>query len=249
MDINSIARDYERDGVVRVPRLLDAAMVAEIRREIERYARDFIPKLAKTDYVLEKDGRSLRNLWRMQVHDGYFRSLCDIPHILEIVRTLVRGNPVCDGVETFNKPAQVGSAVPYHQDNAYFCQTPPDMLTVWIAIDPVTVENGAVHYVKGSHRELLPHKPSLVVGNSIGLVEPPSLPENKQFCATLAPGDAIFHHCQVIHHSAPNSTDQSRLGLLIVYHGEHTRTDPALQAAYHKALALVTPDSHVLKKE
>jgi ectoine hydroxylase-related dioxygenase (phytanoyl-CoA dioxygenase family) len=39
---------------------------------------------------------------------------------------------------------KVGSGVPYHQDIAYFCQPPPDMLTVWIAIDAVTEANGTV---------------------------------------------------------------------------------------------------------
>ncbi len=38
--------------------------------------------------------------------------------------------PVCGGpqqaaVETFNKPARVGSGVPRHQDKACFCQMPP----------------------------------------------------------------------------------------------------------------------------
>jgi len=35
-----------------------------------------------------------------------------------------------------------------------------------------------------------------------------------------------------IHHSAPNKCDHSRLGLLLVFRGAHTRTDAALQAAY-----------------
>ena len=65
---------------------------------------------------------------------------------------LVHGEPVNLGVETFNKPARIGSAVPAHQDNAYFCQSPPDVLTVWIAMDPVTEANGPVFYERGSHK-------------------------------------------------------------------------------------------------
>ncbi|MCE9590716.1 MAG: phytanoyl-CoA dioxygenase family protein [Planctomycetes bacterium] len=249
MDITKIAEDFERDGVVRVPRLISVEKAQEIRDEIDRYVREKLATLPGPDYVLEKDGKSVRNLWRLETHDAYFRALQDNPDILKIVATLVHGEPVCQGVETFNKPARVGSAVPYHQDNAYFCQNPPHMLTVWIALDPVTVANGAVYYVKGSHRTLLPHAPSLVQGNSIGLAAPLDVPKSEQFCGTLNVGDALFHHCQVVHHSDPNTTDQPRRGLLIVYHGSHTKTDPKLQEAYHKALALVTPDSHVLKQK
>lgn len=248
MDIQAIARDYERDGVVRVPNLIPADKVAEIRREIDRYIAEKFAALPKTDYVLEKDGSSVRNLWRLDHHDDYFRALRDDADIRNLIAPLVHGEPFCVGVETFNKPARVGSDVPYHQDNAYFCQSPPDLLTVWIAIDPVTVANGAVYYIKGSQHTLVPHKPSLVPGNSIGLAEPPATPISQQFCATLSPGDAILHHCQIIHHSGPNTTDLPRRGLLIVYRGKHTLTDPKLQEAYHKALAMVTPDSPMLKK-
>jgi ectoine hydroxylase-related dioxygenase (phytanoyl-CoA dioxygenase family) len=146
------------------------------------------------------------------------------------------------GVETFNKPARIGSGVPYHQDNAYFCQTPPDMLTVWIAIDAVTEANGPVFFVKGSHKEgMQPTKPSGVRGNSIGMVDPSTVPLSEQFCGLLAPGDATIHQCETIHHSAPNTTDFSRLGLLLVYRGSHTQTDPKLKEAYAAAVAATPP--------
>jgi ectoine hydroxylase-related dioxygenase (phytanoyl-CoA dioxygenase family) len=57
----------------------------------------------------------------------------------------------------------------------------------------------------------------------------------------LAPGDATIHHCETIHHSAPNTTEHSRLGLLLVYRGSHTQTDPALKAAYTVAATATPP--------
>lgn len=113
---------------------------------------------------------------------------------MSLVAKLVQGEPELAAVETFNKPSRIGSGVPYHQDNAYFCRTSPDMLTVWVAIDPVTVENGPVYFIKGSHKAgLLPTRPSGVKGNSIGLAEPPQTPLSEQFCALLEPGDATNH--------------------------------------------------------
>src|SRR6187402_3479379 len=169
------------------------------------------PQLAK-DY--ERDGVVIvRNLWRLEKHNEKLRALAEREDIRALIAPLVHGEPVLAAVETFNKPARIGSGVPYHQDNAYFCRTPPDMLTVWIAIDPVTEANGPVFFVKGSHElGVLPTKPSGVRGNSIGMAEPPATPLAQQFCALLAPGDATIHHCNTIHHSAPNTTDYSRLG-------------------------------------
>lgn len=158
------------------------------------------------------------------------------PDIIVFADLLVHGEPLLCSVETFNKPARIGSRVPYHQDNAYFCQTPPDMLTIWIAMDPVTLENGPVYYVRGSHKQgMPPTKASGVKGNSIGLAEPSTVPLEEQFCGLLNPGDALIHHCETIHHSAPKTSDHPRPGLLLVYRGAHTQTDPALKAAYMAA--------------
>jgi len=239
---DQIIQDYRNEGVVRIRNFFSTEKVAEIRAELDRYIREDLVSKPADARTLEADGTSIRNLWRLNLHNDYFKSLAEQSEVLELIEKLVNGTPVLQGVETFSKPARVGSGVPYHQDNAYFCQTPPDMLTLWIAIDPVTTENGAVYFVKGSHLGgTLPTKMSGVTGNSIGLATAPTTPKAEQFGATLAPGDATIHHCEVIHHSDPNHTDQPRLGLLFVYRGDHTETDPQLKAAYTEAVTATPP--------
>ncbi len=241
-DPRELLDDYQRDGVVRIREFFSADTVAEIRAELARYIRDDLPLKPKDARTLEADGKTIRNLWRLEQHNAYFKELGQRREMTELIAALVQGEPVLTGVETFSKPARIGSGVPYHQDNAYFCQTPPDMLTVWVAIDSVTVENGSVHFIKGSHKSgMLSSKPSGVTGNSIGLAVASDTPESEQFCATLAPGDATIHHCEVIHHSNPNLTEHSRLGLLFVYRGTHTQTDAALQATYTQSVTATPP--------
>lgn len=233
--------DYQRNGVIVVPGLLSASELIEVRERIARYQAERLPTLPKGDYTLEPDGQTVRNLWRMEQHDPYFLTMASRRPFLELVAPLVNGVPVLMGVETFNKPARVGSAVPPHQDNAYFCQSPPDVLTLWIAIDPATAENGAVEYLQGSHLILQPHTPSGVRGNSFGIAEAPPK-EFPRFLGTIPPGDALIHHSQTIHFSAPNRSDQSRLSLIFVYRGQHTTTDPGLKEAYTKAASLTPPN-------
>lgn len=238
----SIVDDYHRDGVVRIRQFFSVDTVTEIRAELDRYMRDDLPSKPNDARTLESDGQTVRNLWRLEQHCEYFRELAARADIMSLMAKLVHGEPELAAVETFNKPARVGSAVPYHQDNAYFCRTPPDMLTLWVAIDPVTHDNGPVYYIKGSHKDgLLPSVPSGVTGNSIGLAEPPGVPKSEQFQATLAPGDATIHHCEVIHHSDPNLSDQPRLGLLFVYRGAHTQIDDRLRRVYDAARIATPP--------
>lgn len=237
-----LLRNYESDGVVLVRHFLSVDEVAAVRLELDRYIHNDLASKPMNARTLEEDEKTVRNLWRLEEHYNFFRALGEREDIKALIAPLVHGDPVLVGVETFNKPARIGSGVPYHQDNAYFCQTPPDMLTVWIAIDAVTEANGPVFFVKGSHQSgLLPTRPSGVRGNSIGMAEPSPVPLSRQFCGLLEPGDATIHHSETIHHSAPNTTDHARLGLLLVYRGAHTRTDPRFKEAYAAAVAAVPP--------
>ena len=242
MEPGQLLADYEHDGVVRIPHFLSADEVAAVRAELDRYIRDDLTAQPVDARTFENDEKTVRNLWRLEKYNAWFRELGEREDIKALIAPLVHGEPLLVGVETFNKPARIGSGVPYHQDNAYFCQTPPDMLTVWIAIDAVTEANGPVYFVKGSHKGgMLPTKPSGVRGNSIGMADPSPVPLAEQFCGLLEPGDATIHQCETIHHSAPNTTDHSRLGLLLVYRGSHTQTDPVLKAAYTAAVSSTPP--------
>jgi len=239
MNVEQILKDYEQDGVVRVKQLLSGEEVRTVRSEIANYARDIAPHLEPSEVTFEADGKSARNLWRMEKHSAFFDKVSRKPEIIDLIRRLVRGEPVTLGVETFSKPARIGSGVPPHQDNAYFCQTPPDVLTVWIAMDAATEANGPVLYARGSHkRGVLPHKASGVRGNSMGLAEKFVCVD--PFIGVLEPGDALIHHCQTIHYSEPNRTESPRCGFLLVYRGVHTQIDPVLKSIYESARALVS---------
>jgi len=242
IDIEQVTRAYVREGVVRIREFFDRDQVAQVRTEIDRYIRDDLSHQPDDAATYEADDTAVRNLWRLERYCPPLRAMAEDPSILKLVASLVNGEPVLCGIETFNKPARIGSGVPCHQDNSYFCRTPADMLTVWIAIDAVTESNGPVFYAQGSHTQgVLPTKLSGVRGNSIGLAEEPDLPADKQFCGLLAPGDATIHHCNTIHHSAPNTTAHSRLGFLLVYRGAHTEVDPGLKAAYEEAVTTTPP--------
>ena len=229
--------DYEHDGCIRVRGFFDARQLANVRAALDRYVREVAPNVPAGDRTFEADGATVRNLWRMEQHDPFFAELARGPEVLGLVAELVRGEPVLMAVETFNKPARVGSGVPPHQDNAYFCQSPPDVLTIWIAMDAATEANGPIFYLRASQRRMHPHRPSGVAGNSMGLAKMPAHADDEVFRGTLEPGDALIHHCQTIHWSAPNKTDHPRCGLLLVYRGAHTQHDPALKASYDAARA------------
>ena len=234
--IPELERRYSADGFLKLPALLTLDELGAIEAELDRYLREVTHTLPPTDIVWEKEtlpdgSRRVRNLWRMEQYSDFFAQIGHQPELLQLAGALVHGDPIPTAVEMFAKPARVGSVVPHHQDNAYFNLTPPDCFTCWIALDASTEENGCVWYARGSHRApVLPHKASGVAGNSMmadgvtaALDEVPGL---------LRPGDAMLHHCLTLHRSEPNRSERPRRGLLIVYKGAHTRTDPEGWRAY-----------------
>ncbi len=232
---------YHRDGVVHVRGCLSRECVEEIVTELERYERDVLPGVPRDDFTLEPDGRTVRNLWRMDRHDEFFHALRRRDDFVNLAGRFLSSLPVSMSIETFAKPPRVGSAVPYHQDNAYFCLEPADVLTLWVPLDEVTDENGAVEYLLGSHRELLPHAPSGVTGNSYGLASPPPEGAFDTWRGTVSPGDVVVHHGGIIHSSPPNLSGSPRRSLVIVYRGEDTRVEEARLAEYEAAVALSPP--------
>lgn len=240
MDLWAQKHSYDRDGYLKLAPLFSAARMNDIETALQHYIETVVPGLAAHDIVWESTPpgapRAIRNLWRMEQHSPFFADLTRAPELAELIKTLVNGEPVSMGVELFAKPARVGSAVPYHQDNGYFNQTPPDALTCWIAIDDSTLENGCVHYATGTHAGgLWPHKATMVPGNSWGLADPPAPGSLPEVAGILARGDAMIHHSNLLHRSEPNRSDRPRRGLLLVYRGAHCQTDPEGMARYNEA--------------
>jgi phytanoyl-CoA hydroxylase len=233
---------YDRDGFLHLPGLFSPGGITEIEENLTTYIDKVGPTVPKQDIVFELTPSGaqakIRNLWRMEKHSDYFSDLPRLPRLWNRISDLLNGEPVVAAVELFAKPARIGSAVPYHQDNAYFNLVPPDALTCWIALDASTLENGCVHYLRGSHLPgLRPHVASDVPGNSQMLADSDAASEFEDVPGILPRGDAILHHCCLWHRSEPNRSEYPRRGLLIVYRGEHCRVDPEAAKTYSEALS------------
>ena len=241
-DLDGLKQQFDADGFVRIERFLDEQRLQEVENELALYLREIAPNVPDSDIVYEQDKltdgcRAVRNLWRMEEHSEFFG---DLSRKLGFawIGPLVNGDPVSMGVELFAKPGLVGSAVPYHQDNAYFNLEPPDALTCWIALDASSKENGCVYYARGSHRTgLRRHKPSGVSGNSMTVAQPPESGEFEEVPGILPRGGAILHHCLLLHRSERNLSSQSRRGLLLVFRGSHSNVDPDRAKTYQTVVA------------
>ena len=231
--------EFERDGYVVIRRFLDAPQLQQLRSELVRYIANVVPTLPATDafFLDPADPSTLKQLQHMQ-HDEFFRDYMRHPAWNGLAAALL-GEPVePQPPEWFNKPPQSNSPTPPHQDNYYFNLTPPQVLTIWLALDRVDEANGCLRYVGGSHRQgVRPHGRSRILGFSQGILDYGADDEARETAIQLEPGDAVAHHGQTIHRADPNcSRDRQRRAFAMVFRGVSCRRDEAAFARYTEAL-------------
>jgi ectoine hydroxylase-related dioxygenase (phytanoyl-CoA dioxygenase family) len=123
--------------------------------------------------------------------------------------------------QLFCKPAKHGGVVAWHQDYSYWTRTQPlAHLTVWIALDDSTRENGCLRYIPTSHTwDLLP-MPALA-GDMDGLRKVLSPEQIKQFdrqvMVEVKAGECAFHHPLLVHGSQENRSERSRRAAVVNY--------------------------------
>ncbi len=153
---------YDRDGVIVIRNFLTSQDFAELRSQVLRYISEVVPKLGDGDAFYEDKARpeTLKQLQRMQ-QDTYFQQYLTHPVWKSTAELLLGEEAHAEGAEWFNKPPGSNHPTPPHQDNFYFCLSPPNVLTMWLALEPVDEHNGCLRYVVGSHRDGIRPTPEL----------------------------------------------------------------------------------------
>lgn len=127
-----------------------------------------------------------------------------------------------DSVFLFNeqfvvKAARTGASFGWHQDGGYIPFDHDPYVTVWIALDDTTVENGAVYLLPRSMGEgttPVKHWWNEAGKEYVGYDGPdPGIP------AEVPAGSIVIFSSLTLHRSSPNVTDRQRRGYVVQYAG------------------------------
>jgi Phytanoyl-CoA dioxygenase (PhyH) len=113
------------------------------------------------------------------------------------------------GWRSFLKPSG-GDATPWHQDAAY---RPPPYCggTVWLPLDPATLESGCLEFLPASHQgPVLAHT---LHGHHF-VAEPRNV--DAAVPCPLSVGDASVHNCLTVHRAGSNRTAKPRRAFAVV---------------------------------
>jgi phytanoyl-CoA hydroxylase len=223
--------EFDANGFCVVHDVFSAAEIATISAEVDRVIEGSASYLPAEEIIYEPgtETRRVRNAFRLHLYNDAFLGAAKQPKLIGAIQTLLGRNLRLYGSQVFAKPPRVGTAVPRHQDMAYWPFEPHEMISAWIAIDDSTIENGCVRYSAGSHRfGLLPHGRSGVAGNSLGMLDSPTIASLPEHAAEVRKGSCILHHCLTVHRSEPNSSANPGRGLIYIYMSDRVHlTDPS----------------------
>jgi phytanoyl-CoA hydroxylase len=230
---------YDRDGFLIVREFLSEEELSELSEELARYIRDVVPTLPASAAFFDDPARpeTLKQLQHMGI-DSFFGAYRTTAKWTELATELIGEPSAAQAPEWFNKPPGTNHRTPPHQDNFYFCLKPPNVATLWLALDPVDEGNGCLRYVPGSHlKGIRDHNPTKVLGFSQGICDYGAEDESREVAITLAPGDLVAHHGETIHRADPNgSAARQRRAFAMVFRGESVERDDDAYARYEASL-------------
>ncbi len=198
---------YKRDGYYFPIDILTPDEAGEYRKRLEDYEA--------------RSGGPLTGAMRHKSH-LLFTWLDDLirhPRILDAVEDVLGPDILCWSSSFFIKEPHDPGFVSWHQDSTYWGLSAPDVTTVWLAFTPANDVNGCMKFVPGTHKLQVAHRDTFNKDNLLtrGQEIAVEVDEDKAVLAELKPGQASLHHVLLFHGSAPNRSNDRRIGFAIRY--------------------------------
>lgn len=177
--------------------------------QFESGARALLPTMAadqKQDLV--------RKIFSFVDYEPRLRAVAEQPGILAVVRRILGEEPVLFEDKALIKPPKIGREKPWHQDHAYWnLPLNTRVVTVWIALDPATIENGCMDVIPGSHQEgpvvHFRRRDWQICDTQVGV--------QRVVAAPVASGGCLFFDSYLHHGTPANHSAQRRRALQFVY--------------------------------
>ena len=176
------------------------------------------------DLQAKAAGRRLGNRTQLNYPHVIFRFAHEIagnPRILDAVEAVVGPDIMLWSSSILAKQPHSADFVSWHQDLRYWGLEDHDgIVSAWLALSPVTRANGCMRFVAGSHRgQLVPHRDTYGADNMLtrGQQAAAEIDEGAVRHVELRPGQMSLHHGRLLHASAPNVSDEWRIGYVMVF--------------------------------
>lgn len=131
-----------------------------------------------------------------------------------------------DGIRIWHDQALIklpwANPTTWHQDNTKWSFASEHAITIWVALDEVTVQNGCMFFMPGSHKKRLDDYPA--AGDHLGAMFEgyPELGRMDPVPVVMPAGGCSFHNGLMAHAAAANMTPYPRRAFTCAYMPDHS---------------------------
>jgi chlorinating enzyme len=170
------------------------------------------------------EGRRPEEMDRPHFEDPWLFRYLTHPRVLSVIQGFIGPDIALWSSHFIAKPRGDGKAVPWHTDGAYWRNRlkPMNVITLWLAVDPSTRENGCMRVEAGSHRTTAARLDQYVPADKTENVFDARIPDEmidptKVVDLELQMGECHFHDAWTVHGSKPNTSPMRRCGYTMRY--------------------------------
>jgi ectoine hydroxylase-related dioxygenase (phytanoyl-CoA dioxygenase family) len=209
---SSALDQYRSEGYAIFRGVLDPDLIAE--------ASDHVAWLLERNPGLRPE--QLHN--NLMTDDPFWVRLVGDDRLLDIAEQFVGPNIALFASHYISKPPFDGRPVLWHQDGAFWPLEPMEVVTLWLAIDESTPENGCMRVIPGTQNLEFQEMEEAQEEAVLDKVVPEAfVDEDKAVDLVLASGDVSVHNPNIVHGSKANHSPKRRCGLTIRYIPTSTR--------------------------
>lgn len=211
---------YRENGYLVIPDFLTEEELAVWRQNVDAaVAHRENRRLAKID---ERSGDSYYdnvfiqrvNLWQ---DNGGVRQLMIDARLGKLAAELAG----VDGIRIWHDQALIkqpwGNPTAWHLDNPYWSFSSRDAISIWVALDDATLENGCLYFIPGSHKTAT--YDNVGIGQNIGDLFRvyPAWGKQNAVAAPMKAGSCSFHNGLTAHGAGANMTPGYRRAMTCAY--------------------------------
>lgn len=142
--------------------------------------------------------------------------------VLNLVEPLIGPNIGLWSSHFISKAPRVGKATPWHEDSSYWngrISTMANIVTVWLAIDEASPENGCMKVIPETHVNGFSEYEVVDSSKNIfgSQIKADQFDANKAVYFSLKPNYCSLHEARIIHGADANTSDKRRCGYTMRY--------------------------------
>lgn len=235
--ISTFADEYDRHGVVKVPGALDAAEVDALSTRIMGILDRYTATVKVSDHmVVVKYDHGAYAEFLSRDDSAFMRILLAsrLPRLAARIMRVGRTTFWRDEAH-FKQSGSTSNRTPWHHGIGSFPFKGQHVLTAWVPLTTVTMEDSPLQSILGSHlaQDVRYRPPTRTEGENLpGYAPPPDFDaqiargEAKVETWTASPGDAVLFHPFSVHGAPPNVGGRSRLAYVSRWLGDDAQWQP-----------------------